>query len=185
MAIILNNIKTLVGGSGVSLPSLANPGTKEDLMLNKELIDGNGNKVTGTFTIDSELNTQDDLIAMIESALDGKAGGRSEIETCTLNITGNVSLYSIAYMSISDLGEVIAKFDTFNQHDFVYNYTTNCIRNSLVCVQFNPYNLIGITTDGSENIGSFSNSCLAFKITTTGNIATIESVNNSSGGGAD
>lgn len=48
MAIILNNIKTLVGGSGVSLPSLANPGTKEDLMLNKQLIDGNGNKITGT-----------------------------------------------------------------------------------------------------------------------------------------
>lgn len=35
----------------------------------------NGSKVTGTFTIDDELTTQDDLIAQIATALEGKAAG--------------------------------------------------------------------------------------------------------------
>ena len=34
-----------------------------------------GKKITGTFTIDSELTTQDDLIAQIQSALESKAAG--------------------------------------------------------------------------------------------------------------
>lgn len=36
-----------------------------------------GKKITGTFTIDNELTTQDDLIAQIQTALEGKAGGSS------------------------------------------------------------------------------------------------------------
>lgn len=33
----------------------------------------NGNKITGTFTIDNELTTQDSLIAQIQTALQNKA----------------------------------------------------------------------------------------------------------------
>lgn len=60
---------------GISLPSLSNEGSASDLLSGKELIDGEGNVVTGTFTIDSELNTQDSLIAQIQTALQGKAAG--------------------------------------------------------------------------------------------------------------
>jgi hypothetical protein len=37
----------------------------------------NGSKVSGTFTIDEELNTQDDLIAQIKAVVDNlpEAGG--------------------------------------------------------------------------------------------------------------
>lgn len=73
---ILNTINSLPDASeGVELPELINPGTAEDLFINKELIDGEGNVVTGTFTIDNELATQDDLIAQIQTALQGKASG--------------------------------------------------------------------------------------------------------------
>ena len=64
---------SLPEASGVNLPELTNEGTASDLMLNKELIDSNGEKVTGTFTIDEELNTQDDLIAQIQTLVSQKA----------------------------------------------------------------------------------------------------------------
>lgn len=60
---------------GVELPELTNPGESTDLLSGKELIDGSGSKVVGTFTIDDELTTQDDLISQIQNALNGKATG--------------------------------------------------------------------------------------------------------------
>jgi hypothetical protein len=57
---------------GVALPELTNEGSANDLLVGKELIDGDGNIVTGAFTIDSELSTQDDLISQIQTALQNK-----------------------------------------------------------------------------------------------------------------
>lgn len=53
----------------------------------------NGSKVTGTFSIDSELSTQDDLIAQIKSAVDSlpEAGsGGGSVETCTVTVINNL-----------------------------------------------------------------------------------------------
>ena len=71
-------------GGGVDLPELTNQGQASDLMEGKELIDGEGVKVTGTFSLDEELTEQDSLILQIQQALEGKAvdGG-----------AGNPSLY--------------------------------------------------------------------------------------------
>ena len=48
----------------------------------------NGSKVTGTFSIDNELTTQDSLITQIQAAVDNlpEASGGS-VETCTVTIT--------------------------------------------------------------------------------------------------
>lgn len=48
--------------------------TAEDIMLDKTAYTADG-KVTGTFTITEELSEQDDLIAQIQIALEGKASG--------------------------------------------------------------------------------------------------------------
>jgi hypothetical protein len=53
-----------------------------DEIMSGETAYVNGSKVTGTFTIDSELSAQDDLIAQIQSALEGKAGG-AEVKIAT------------------------------------------------------------------------------------------------------
>lgn len=47
---LIDQIATALEGkaSGVELPELSNPGTAADLLSGKELIDGDGNKVTGT-----------------------------------------------------------------------------------------------------------------------------------------
>ena len=72
---LLEQINALPEAGGIELPELQNEGSAEDLMLNKELIDTDGNKVTGTFTIDTELSAQDSLIAQIQTALQDKASG--------------------------------------------------------------------------------------------------------------
>lgn len=79
-------VKIVEGGSA-ALPELSNEGTASDLMLNKELIDGDGKKVTGTFTIDSELTTQDNLISQIQTALSGKASGTLKLQEKTATPT--------------------------------------------------------------------------------------------------
>lgn len=78
---ILNTINELPE-AGIELPTLTNKGSASDLLSGKQLIDQGGNVITGTFSIDSELTTQDTLIAELQSVLDGKAGGsESSFET--------------------------------------------------------------------------------------------------------
>lgn len=66
---------------GAELPELENPGTAGDLMEGKQLLDGAGAKVTGTFTIAQELAEQTALIEQISTVLAGKvAGGAGDPE---------------------------------------------------------------------------------------------------------
>ena len=69
----VNNLPKM--GTTTDLPELSSPAANSEVFANKEFIDGSGVKRTGTFTIDSELNTQDDLITQIQIALEGKATG--------------------------------------------------------------------------------------------------------------
>lgn len=71
---VLNTINSLPE-AGTDLPELSNEGTASDLLSGKQLIDSEGNVVNGVFTIDEELTTQDNLIAQIQTALEGKAAG--------------------------------------------------------------------------------------------------------------
>lgn len=74
---LLEQVNALPEAGGVELPELTNEGSASDLLSGKQLIDGDGNKVTGTFSIDAELTAQDELIAQIQAAVDGlpEAGG--------------------------------------------------------------------------------------------------------------
>lgn len=64
---------------GVELPALTNEGAAADLMEGKQLISSEGEAVTGSFTLRTEMNDQSALIARIKSALAGKvAGGGGE-----------------------------------------------------------------------------------------------------------
>lgn len=57
-ALLIQQIKTALegktgGGGGTVLPTLTNPGTAADLAAGKQLIDANGNVVTGTMSVSS------------------------------------------------------------------------------------------------------------------------------------
>jgi hypothetical protein len=70
----------------------------------------NGSKVTGTFTIDSELTTQDDLIAQIQTALENKTAVAPVLQTKT--ITPSTSTQTVIPDSGYDgLSEVVVNGD--------------------------------------------------------------------------
>lgn len=53
---IVQLLQNKAAGGGVELPELTNEGTAADLLLGKELIDGDGNKVTGTIVTKTASN---------------------------------------------------------------------------------------------------------------------------------
>lgn len=66
------------GSGGVDLPELSNPGVADDLVVGKQLIDGDGGVVTGTnpyekTSTDAEVNEQADLLQQITTVLAEKA----------------------------------------------------------------------------------------------------------------
>lgn len=60
---------------GVELPELNEPAEPGEVFSGQEYIDGDGQKKTGSFTIDEELTEQDSLITQIANALKNKAAG--------------------------------------------------------------------------------------------------------------
>lgn len=109
---------------GVELPELTAPGVATDLMAGKQLIDGNGNVVDGTFSITEEITEQDSLIEQIKVALRGKAasGGGSEsdprepyqrVEYITTAEEGTYPYVITDFYADNSCGlEVIASFPT-------------------------------------------------------------------------
>lgn len=93
----LEDMPSVISGNGfpaLTPPALTNEGSAIDLMEGKELIDADGNIVTGTFTIDSELSTQDDLISQIQTALQNKASA-SEPVLQTKTVTPTTSSQNV------------------------------------------------------------------------------------------
>lgn len=63
-------MELIEGGGDVTLPTLTNPGTEDDLLLNKELIDENGNIVTGKLKeIINSFSLYDDVEVVIDDGI--------------------------------------------------------------------------------------------------------------------
>lgn len=77
--------------------------TSEDILSGKTAY-VNDERVTGSFTLDTELTEQDNLISQLGAILDEKsAGGGVSIDTCTIRLVCNESkIYSYSYLSYKD-----------------------------------------------------------------------------------
>jgi hypothetical protein len=101
--------------------------TASDIMSGKTAYIGSG-KATGTFSIDNELATQDDLIAQIQSALQGKAGGGIEIDESQIiekTVSGGQSIYIYDASEIPHKGTVQLSSDTITDFSGIKVYVPN------------------------------------------------------------
>lgn len=94
---LIDQANALPDAGGIELPELSNPANADEVFFSKQLIDGDGEVVTGTFTIDNELDAQDDLITQLQAAVDSlpeAGGGESSFPyTVTVNGMGNYSIF--------------------------------------------------------------------------------------------
>lgn len=105
-------------------------------------------KVTGTFTIDTELSTQENLISQLSTILDSKAcGGSSGYDTCTVTVTCFKTLRSYCYTAVID-GVLTAMFPSMDYNDFPL-VLENVLCGSAILLDTN-YGLNGATV--SDNI---------------------------------
>lgn len=93
------------------LPILIDEGSASELLSGKQLIDQEGNIITGTFSLDNELSTQDDLIAQIQTAVDnlpeaGNNDSNVNVKTCIVDIITN-NRFSVIYSTLDESGQII------------------------------------------------------------------------------
>lgn len=81
-----------IGGTGVELPTLTTPAAESEVFASKEYIDQTGAKKTGTFTIESELSEQDDLLTTLEEILNSRSSGQ---ETWILTLTDGTTVEKV------------------------------------------------------------------------------------------
>ena len=85
----------------------------------------------------SNVETEADLIAQIQTALESKAAGSggTSVETCSLIVEGATSDYypvNIAYMTVDDSGNVVSVHETVSTS----SVTVTCLRGSVVSVKY-------------------------------------------------
>lgn len=126
---MIDDIGSIAGG--VELPQLTNEGSAGDLLSGKELIDGDGNVVTGSFTLESEITTQDNLIAQIQSAVDNlpdaESGNGNSFPYNVTVVTSGIDNASpvICYGNTGNYILIITEQNKAAGYDVTWSYT-NC-----------------------------------------------------------
>lgn len=150
---LIDQANALPDAGGVELPELANEGSAADLLSGKQLIDQEGEVITGTFSIDNELNSQDNLISQIQTALQGKASGGSggdSINTCTVTLRANgLSIMGYSATAFTESDGVFPLVDIATSgSEFILS---NIVCGSVITLRTNQPVIFGYsTTNGAE-----------------------------------
>lgn len=137
--------------NGVELPTLSSPADASEVFSGKQTIDQNGEIQTGTFTIDGEISSQEDLIEQIKNAantLPNKGEDNSEKVCPSLTITGEggVIFGYVIYPTSNP-----PSYNKIDQHQDNKNFTLTSIPcNSAVIVKFYRTFNVSFTTTNAE-----------------------------------
>lgn len=132
----------------------------DEIFAGKTAYIANG-KTTGTFTIDNELSTQDELLGQLQTALNGKSsGGASEIKVCEIDIRVGVNGYmnwipateEIVYSTLnnSQVNTIFSLIETWAMGDMAFIGTISAISGSTIYLFDRIGNSSGVTT--SDNL---------------------------------
>ena len=129
----------------IKIPALTNPAIAEELFENKQLIDGEGNIVTGEFTIDEELTSQTRLINQMFEVIENKT------------INNNATIPTSEVFIINNTGQDIAIYTTIvNNNNNIEVYASplvNYATESFQAVQ-SSYIFLHCVNLGNLNISS-------------------------------
>ena len=165
---ILETINNLPDAStGVELPELTNPADTNEIFLNKQTIDADGKIRTGTFTIDNELNEQEDLLIQITAALEGKAtGGEQATPEIEVDSNGLITATAGTKSSTYQLAFQPAKTITPSATSQVAvssgyytggNITVGAIPSNYII----PSGTLNITTSGTHDVKNYASATVA------------------------
>lgn len=160
---LINQINALPDAGGVELPELTNEGSAADLLSGKQLIAGDGNVVTGNFSIDIELNRQDDLISQIQTALQGKASGGSDggsVNTCTVTLKSvSLTIQKCYSTHFTDTTGVYYQAET-NNLSVTRHTLYNVVCGSLITVRTIKPTMAGHSTTGGAELVNIENNVM-------------------------
>jgi hypothetical protein len=119
--------------------------TADDILIGKTAY-ANDEKIIGTFSLDAEITTQDDIISQIQNALEGKTIGGSpegminapEMCTVTLNFLENSEPYTVnyLYLGVNEDTNTIEYFSVQNAPCGV-SHTISCVKHSAIEISSN------------------------------------------------
>lgn len=145
-ATIFNVSGEYEGSVGVDLPTINNPAYDEHVFADKEYINADGLKRSGSFTIDDELTEQDSLILQISDALRNKAAG-----------SGSFTLPELTNMGTADdmaIGKELINGDGIKVTGKVPDITSTFMHNATKVYETNNLNgesCVGVRTDMPSN----------------------------------
>lgn len=129
-------------GSGVELPELTNPGASPDLMEGKQLLDGYGRVVDGTFSLTKEITEQDSLIDRIKAALRGKAAASAPViralevtENGTYTAPDGVHGYSPVVVNVAASGGNTDLPSGYRRVDYIRFTGEQIVDTGIICNQ--------------------------------------------------
>lgn len=125
--------KEIIGG--VILPELDNPASNANVIQGYEYIDEDGNKKTGSFTVEPEISEQDTLLSELQTVLSGKAnGGAADPVLQSKTVTPSTSQQTVTpdngYDGLSDVtvdtipDQYLAEAEVTAQDDLIANILT-------------------------------------------------------------